>query len=363
MATDFPGNLDNFTNPANGDKLDSPSHSEQHSDANDAITEIETKLGVGVSPAGSAVAGYALVHSTGGTTAWSPIVSVDGGSVIEPSDADLEGLIIQGATPEIATIGTATATAGTIIYEGTNTFTTGDEVKITGINPAQFNQHKATLSDATSTTFSVVGTAAGTYVSGGTAILYQGNLQEWKDYQGNVVASVNQFGESNLGGLVHINTTSFSSVASQTLTDVFSADYDHYRMVTTITSTSASQLFILFRFGLNGTPNTSANYENGGYFQDGTGGVSALAEVNGSAGRLATNAANNLEGYHATGDISNPFASIKTGYMGMGLGMANARRNNCLTLHNQNTSFTDFQIFPASGDIIGSISIYGYRKS
>jgi trimeric autotransporter adhesin len=31
-----------------------------------------------------------------------------------------------------------------------------------------------------------------------------------------------------VGGLVHINTTSFSAVASQSINDVFSATYDNY---------------------------------------------------------------------------------------------------------------------------------------
>lgn len=70
MATNFPSSLDNFTNPVSGNTLDSPSHSLQHSDANDAIEAIEAKLGVGNSPAGSATAGQVLTISAAGTSAW-----------------------------------------------------------------------------------------------------------------------------------------------------------------------------------------------------------------------------------------------------------------------------------------------------
>lgn len=38
--------MDSFTNPTSTDTLDSPSHSDQHADANDAIEAIETALGV-----------------------------------------------------------------------------------------------------------------------------------------------------------------------------------------------------------------------------------------------------------------------------------------------------------------------------
>lgn len=70
MASNYPSSLDSFTNPTSTDSLDSPNHANQHADANDAIEAIETKLGIGASPAGSAIAGYVLTASTGGTTNW-----------------------------------------------------------------------------------------------------------------------------------------------------------------------------------------------------------------------------------------------------------------------------------------------------
>ena len=73
MAINFPTSLDNFSNPISGDRLDNPSHSTQHSDANDALEALETKIGISASPAGSATAGYAFVHSSNGTTGWSQV--------------------------------------------------------------------------------------------------------------------------------------------------------------------------------------------------------------------------------------------------------------------------------------------------
>jgi len=52
MTTSFPASLDTLTNPTSGDSLNSPSHSGQHSDANDAIEALQAKVGVD----GSAVA-------------------------------------------------------------------------------------------------------------------------------------------------------------------------------------------------------------------------------------------------------------------------------------------------------------------
>lgn len=70
MAINFPTSLDTFTNPSSANTLDSPSHSQQHSDANDAIEAIEAKLGVGSSPAASATANQVLNISSAGTSAW-----------------------------------------------------------------------------------------------------------------------------------------------------------------------------------------------------------------------------------------------------------------------------------------------------
>lgn len=46
MTTNFPSSLDDFTNPGSGSSLSSPSHADQHADANDAIEALEAKVGV-----------------------------------------------------------------------------------------------------------------------------------------------------------------------------------------------------------------------------------------------------------------------------------------------------------------------------
>ena len=46
MAINFPGSLDNFTNPTSASPINSPSHADQHANANDAIEALEAKVGV-----------------------------------------------------------------------------------------------------------------------------------------------------------------------------------------------------------------------------------------------------------------------------------------------------------------------------
>jgi hypothetical protein len=50
MASTYPTSLDAFTNPTSSDLLTSPSHSQQHSDINDAVEAIETAIGTTGAP-------------------------------------------------------------------------------------------------------------------------------------------------------------------------------------------------------------------------------------------------------------------------------------------------------------------------
>lgn len=52
MASNYPGALDNLTNPAPTDTQATVSHAAQHANANDAIEAIQAELGV--DPAGTA---------------------------------------------------------------------------------------------------------------------------------------------------------------------------------------------------------------------------------------------------------------------------------------------------------------------
>ena len=47
MATNFPTSLDTFVNPTSSSAMNSPSHAGQHTDINDAVEAIQTKLGTG----------------------------------------------------------------------------------------------------------------------------------------------------------------------------------------------------------------------------------------------------------------------------------------------------------------------------
>lgn len=74
MATTYPAAQDTFTDPSTNNKLNSPSHSLQHSNANDAIIALEAKLGISAStPTASKV-----LRATGtGSSAWGQVQTSD----------------------------------------------------------------------------------------------------------------------------------------------------------------------------------------------------------------------------------------------------------------------------------------------
>lgn len=68
-----------------------------------------------------------------------------------------------------ATITNVTASAGTITYTASNSFSSGQIVTITGVVPNAYNLVNATIATATGSNFTITNAATGTFVSGGTA--------------------------------------------------------------------------------------------------------------------------------------------------------------------------------------------------
>lgn len=114
MATSFPSNIDTFTNPTTANALDSPSHSGQHSDLNDAVKAVETKLGVGASPAGSATSGQVLMAQTAGTTSWSTISTITNALITGGTVTDFIAVSPILTSPEETINIVATASSGTV---------------------------------------------------------------------------------------------------------------------------------------------------------------------------------------------------------------------------------------------------------
>jgi hypothetical protein len=163
-------------------------------------------------------------------------------------------------------------------------------------------------------------------------------------------------------GMTLINTTSFSGVTQQIVPNVFSTTYTNYRILVNITSSAATFTNLQFRYGSSSTPNSNTNYNNKGLFVDAT--VSALDQAGAgkiSFGYLNFPPAANSGSRVAVMDVFNPFETLQTLSIGFGYDTSD-RYCTQMVRFDQTTSFTDFVILPASSNITGSISIYGYNK-
>jgi hypothetical protein len=163
-------------------------------------------------------------------------------------------------------------------------------------------------------------------------------------------------------GLTLISTTSFSAVASQSINDVFSATYDNYLIYFqgTGTTTNAS---LRLRMRVAGADNTSSEYSFATRYVD-AGSSTGVTVSSGTTslylGDIYTRPCfTNIA-------ISNTFLTDYTVYNSNSFNLFSTATSNtsivgggALTV---TTSYTGFTIFPASGTITGSVSVFAYAK-
>jgi len=172
-------------------------------------------------------------------------------------------------------------------------------------------------------------------------------------------ASMNTALGTKKAGMVLLNTTSLSGVASQSFNNVFSATYDNYLVLFSGNlSTTAS---IEFRLRVGGVDNSTAS----SYLRQ----FLRVENTVVTGGRVTANIAkvgqaeNNLRSsFELT--IFNPFQATATPFTSV----LNVIESSVLIfdvlsqIHNVTSSFDGFTLSASSGTITGSIGIYGFNK-
>jgi hypothetical protein len=162
-------------------------------------------------------------------------------------------------------------------------------------------------------------------------------------------------------GLVLINTTTFSAVASQSVNNVFSATYDNYKIVINYKQTTGSQR-IRLRYRVAGSDDVTSN-NRWVEFQANSNGAtgvdfSYIAETSTVLG------AGSPEGNTQEIIISQPFLGEFTRH---NTTMVQTQSSTIVTRITSGTflsttSFTGFTIFPDANTITGTVSVYGLAK-
>jgi len=169
-------------------------------------------------------------------------------------------------------------------------------------------------------------------------------------------------GELDLaGGLVHINTTTFSAVSSVSLNNVFTSDYDNYRVI--LTGAGSGSLIVTARLRVGGTDNTGANFDRQRLYINGSG---VTATRYNSQTDFALGGFDTPDRGLITFDVFRPFLTTSTLFNAMNSWPASGSDpvmfigvgSNSLT-----TSFDGFTLIASAGTITGTIRVYGYKNS
>lgn len=165
-------------------------------------------------------------------------------------------------------------------------------------------------------------------------------------------------------GMVLLNTTSFSGVVTQSISDVFSTTYDNYKLVLRLSSAGAAGN-LNFRFRVSGADNTANEYYSGFSFDRFTN-----ATGNGGGNPLtafvlpAMTSGGTLLSFDL--DVFDPFKStIGTliSYHGLGQDATSGYSSVGAGFHNVVSSFTGFTLINNGGNLgTGIISVYGFNK-
>jgi len=162
-------------------------------------------------------------------------------------------------------------------------------------------------------------------------------------------------------GMILLNTTSFSAVASQSINDVFSTTYNNYRIVCHINNTSTADGLSL-RLRVAGADNTTSNYN----YARTESNSSATANRYGAA-QTSFDVNSTDDGGLAVGfvlDLEAPFVANHT------VGQINVMGQNSSGSYSNRvggyvfsatTSFTGYTLFVGGGTMTGSISTYAYN--
>ena len=152
-----------------------------------------------------------------------------------------------------------------------------------------------------------------------------------------------------------------SGVASQSVNDVFSATYDNYRIVFRLDSGSTNIAFRL-RWRVSGSDASGANdYRT---IRTGNASTGSSQNATSTASYAEIGAATSTDGAIIDFMVKNPNVAEKTMSISMATYSYSGTYYNVLEsiIHLLSTAYTGFTLFTDTGNMTGSVSVYGFNK-
>jgi hypothetical protein len=175
-------------------------------------------------------------------------------------------------------------------------------------------------------------------------------------YLSGVTSSIQtQINNIGTGALVKITSQSFTASTGVNVNNVFSATYLNYQVRVNWTASANNDL--LLRYRASGADNTSSNYYMGGYFSNGV-------NLNDSGTRHFVGSNESGTPSSLILNFVDPFTSgTKTGLIGLHVGgRSGSYIYGGVSMQgglNTAAGFDGFTIYPSTGNITGTLTVYG----
>ena len=184
-------------------------------------------------------------------------------------------------------------------------------------------------------------------------------------------ASMNTALGTKKAGMVLLNTTSFSGVATQSLPDnTFTSAYDRYILHVNLTSVTTTDGYLTFKLRAGGTTTTGSDYFYAGTSTTDTAVTTNNNNANSNLGAFFgfCSSLGDFEPTFATVTIANPFLSVRTAFLSQMAGstavagVGRFMHTNVSGFHNLANSYDSATLVPSSGNVSGSITVFGVNK-
>jgi hypothetical protein len=156
-------------------------------------------------------------------------------------------------------------------------------------------------------------------------------------------------------GMVLLNTTSFSAVASQSINDVFSTTYQNYKIIFNLSASSANDIQMRLRVS---AADATTNYNRRGISVDNAGSVANYASGNAQTFWYAAQTASLATGSEIC--LYSPFETIATRFN------ANSTGGSQIVftggIHTTVASYTGITFITDTGTMTGNVRIYGFNN-
>jgi hypothetical protein len=166
-------------------------------------------------------------------------------------------------------------------------------------------------------------------------------------------------------GLVHLNTTSFTSAATVQINNVYTTDYANYLFeLRYVQNTSTGNL--AYQNSLSGTP-AATNYQGNGYSSYAAGLSSVLFSTGAGATKATISNLSSGQSGYVVANISSPAIAAPTLYTANHI-LSASGAGNCTTgfigiQHTTATAYDGITLSVDAGTMTGAIRIYGLRNT